>query len=82
MPVAQDLRNSQVTPEAPNKPCASDTSYIPTVQGWLYLAVVLDLFNRVIVGWSIKPRMTADIANDALTMALFRRSARAGRDLP
>ena len=78
MPVAEDLRNSQVTPEPPNKPCASDTSYIPTVEGWLYLAVVLDLFNRAIVGWSIKPRMTADIVTDALTMAWFRRKPELG----
>ena len=40
-----------------------------TREGWLYLAVVLDLFNREIVGWSIKPRMSADMVVDALTMA-------------
>jgi transposase InsO family protein len=44
----------------------------------LYLTVVLDLFNREIVGWSIKPRMTADIVTDALTMAWFRRKPSAG----
>ena len=48
--------------------------HIPTAEGWLYLAVVLDLFNREIVGWSIKPPMTADIVVDALTMAWFRRN--------
>ena len=47
--------------------------YVWTDEGWLYLAVVLDLFNREIVGWSIKSRMTADIVTDALTMAWFRR---------
>jgi len=47
-------------------------------EGWLYLAVVLDLFNREIIGWSIKPRMTAEIATDALTMAWFRRKPDAG----
>jgi transposase InsO family protein len=46
--------------------------------GWLYLAIVLDLFNREIVGWSIKPRMTADIVTDALTMAWFRRRPEPG----
>lgn len=44
-----------------------------TGAGWLYLAVVLDLLNREDVGWSIKPRMTANIVIDALTMAWFRR---------
>jgi putative transposase len=52
--------------------------YIATDEGWLYLAIVLDLFNREIVGWSIKPRMTADIVIDALTMAWFRRKPDAG----
>ena len=47
-------------------------------EGWLYLAVVLDLFNREVVGWSIKPRMTADIVTDALTMAWFRRKPAPG----
>jgi putative transposase len=42
-------------------------------EGWLYLAIVLDLFNREVVGWSLKPRMTADIVTDALTMAWFRK---------
>jgi len=47
--------------------------YLWTDEGWLYLAIVLDLFNREVVGWSLKPRMTADIVTDALTMAWFRR---------
>ena len=50
-----------------------DITYIHNGEGWLYLAIVLDMFNREIVGWSIKPRMTADIVTDALTMAWFRR---------
>jgi len=56
----------------------ADMTYVWTDEGWLYLAVVLDLFNREIVGWSIKPRMTADIAVDALTMAWFRRKPAPG----
>jgi len=78
MPVADNLLNRQFTPEAPNKLWAGDITYIPTAEGWLYLAVVLDLFNREIVGWSIKPRMTADIVTDALTMAWFRRKPEPG----
>jgi len=51
-------------------------------EGWLYLAIVLDLFKREIVGGSIKPRMTADIVSDALTMAWFRRKPGAGVIVP
>jgi putative transposase len=78
MPVADNLLNRQFTPDAPNKLWAGDITYIPTAEGWLYLAVVLDLFNREIVGWSIKPRMSADIVTDALTMAWFRRKPESG----
>ena len=53
-------------------------TYIWTDAGWLYLAVVIDLFHREVVGWSIKPRMTADIVMDALTMAWFRRKPAPG----
>lgn len=56
-------------PVAPNQVWRADLTYIWTTEGCLYLAVVLDLFNREVVGWSLKPRMTADIAIDALTMA-------------
>lgn len=51
----------------------SDITYLWTDEGWLYLAIVLDLFNREVIGWSLKPRMTSDILTDALTMAWFRR---------
>ena len=82
MPVAPNLLARNFTPEAPNRVWTGDITYIQTGEGWLYLAIVLDLFNREIVGWSIKPRMTADIVTDALTMAWFRRKPGAGRDLP
>lgn len=73
LPVAPNLLDRHFTPAAPNQAWTADLTYIWTDEGWLYLAVVLDLFNREIVGWSIKPRMTADIVIDALTMAWFRR---------
>jgi transposase InsO family protein len=73
MPVAPNLLARNFTPEVPNRVWTGDITYIQTGEGWLYLAIVLDLFNREIVGWSIKPRMTADIVTDALTMAWFRR---------
>ena len=73
LPVAANLLNREFTPAAPNRVWTADLTYIWTDEGWLYLAVVLDLFNREVVGWSIKPQMTADIVVDALTMAWFRR---------
>ena len=78
LPVADNLLARSFTPEAPNRVWTGDITYIATDEGWLYLAVVLDLFNREVVGWSIKPRMTADIVTDALAMAWFRRKPDAG----
>jgi len=78
LPVAPNLLNRNFTPAAPNQAWAADITYIWTDEGWLYLAMVLDLFNREIVGWSIKPRMTTDIVIDALTMAWFRRKPAPG----
>ena len=73
LPVADNLLDRNFTPSAPNQVWTSDITYLWTDEGWLYLAVVLDLFNREVVGWSLKPRMTADIVTDALTMAWFRK---------
>lgn len=78
LPVADNLLDRQFTPAAPNMTWTGDITYIATGEGWLYLAVVLDLFNREVIGWSIKPRMTADIVTDALAMAWFRRKPAAG----
>ena len=78
LPVAPNLLARDFTPAKPNQVWTADMTYIWTDEGWLYLAVVLDLFNREVVGWSIKPRMTADIVIDALTMAWFRKKPAAG----
>lgn len=78
MPVAENLLARNFTPAAPNQVWTGDITYIATGEGWLYLAIVLDLFNREVVGWSIKPRMTADIVTDALSMAWFRRRPASG----
>ena len=67
--VADNVLARDCAPAAPNRVWTADLTYVWTDEGWLYLAVVLDLFNREIVGWSIKPRMSADIVVDALTMA-------------
>ncbi|WP_425482745.1 IS3 family transposase [Caldichromatium japonicum] len=71
-----DSRHS--LPVAPNQVWTADLTYIWTDEGWPYLAMVLDLFNREVVGWSIKPRMTTDIVIDALTMAWFRKKPTPG----
>ena len=78
LPVAANLLNRNFTPSGPNLAWTSDITYLWTDEGWLYLAIVLDLFNREVVGWSLKPRMTADIVTDALTMAWFRRKPASG----
>jgi putative transposase len=77
-PVAANLLGRNFTPAAPNQVWTSDITYLWTDEGWLYLAIVLDLFNREVIGWSLKPRMTADLATDALTMAWFRRKPEPG----
>ena len=76
--IAPNLLNRNFTPTAPNQVWTSDITYLWTDEGWLYLAITMDLFNREVVGWSLKPRMTADIVMDALTMAWFRRKPPAG----
>ena len=78
LPVAPNLLERNFTPEAPNQVWTADLTYIWTDEDWLYLAVVIDLFNREVVGWSMKPRMTADIVIDALTMAWFRKKPAPG----
>lgn len=78
LPIAPNLLDRNFTPDAPNQAWTSDITYLWTDEGWLYLAIVIDLFNREVVGWSLKPRMTADIVTDALTMAWFRRKPAAG----
>ena len=78
LPVAPNLLARRFNPAAPNQVWTSDLTYLWTDEGWLYLAVVLDLFNREVIGWSLKPRMTADLVIDALRMAWFRRRPAAG----
>jgi transposase InsO family protein len=72
-PVAPNLLNREFEAEAPNEKWVADITYIPTREGWLYLAVVLDLYSRKIVGWSMSHQVTADLVEDALRMALYER---------
>ncbi|WP_455824645.1 IS3 family transposase [Pseudomonas graminis] len=68
-----NLLKRQFDVREPNKVWVTDITYIRTYEGWLYLAVVLDLFSRQIIGWSMKSQMTSDVAIDALLMAVWRR---------
>src|SRR5207249_9846652 len=67
------LFRSDFTASGPNRKWAADFTYIWTGEGWLFVAVVGDLFSRRVVGWSMQPAMTAQLVLDALTMALWRR---------
>lgn len=73
LPVAENLLQQDFTAPRPNQVWVGDITYIGTDEGWLYLAVVLDLCSRKVVGWSMSERMTAALVCDALRMALFRR---------
>ena len=73
LPVAANLLDREFTANAPNQKWVGDITYLMTSEGWLYLAVVIDLYSRAVVGWSMDSRMTADLVCDALKMALFRR---------
>jgi len=72
-PVAPNKLDRQFEQEAPNQVWTADITYIPTGEGWLYLAIVMDLFFRMIVGWSMSSRMTVDLTIEALQMAIERR---------
>jgi transposase InsO family protein len=72
-PVADNLLARNFTAEAANHKWVADITYVPTNQGWLYLAAVLDCFSRKIVGWAMADHLQTDLVSDALTMALERR---------
>ena len=71
--LAANVLDRQFYATQPNRSWAADFTYIWTAEGWLYVAAVLDLFSRRIVGWAMRSSMTADLVTDALTMALWRR---------
>lgn len=72
-PVAPNLLNRQFQVKAPNRVWVADITYIRTFEGWLYLAAIMDLFSRKIVGWSMSETMTTDLSIAALKMAICRR---------
>jgi len=73
LPVAPNLLNQDFSAQRPNQKWVADITSLATDEGWLYLAVVLDLYARTVVGWALSERMTAQLTCDALRMALWRR---------
>jgi len=73
LPVAPNLLQQNFEASRPNEKFVSDITYIWTEEGWLYLAVVMDLYSRMVVGWALSERMTTKLVVDALQMALWRR---------
>ena len=74
LPVAENILNREFEADRPNQKWVNDITYIPTDEGWLYLAIVLDLYGREPVGWSMGGRMTKDLAIGALKQAKTRRA--------
>ncbi|WP_275451969.1 IS3 family transposase [Pseudomonas syringae] len=73
LPISENLLDRQFAVKEPDKAWVGDITYIPTDEGWLFLAVVVDLFSRQIVGWSMDERMKSSLVIDALRMAWFKR---------
>lgn len=74
LPVAPNLLDRNFTTTGPNQQWVGDISYLWTDEGWVYLAVVIDLYSRAVIGWSMQSTMTKQLVCDALTMALWRRN--------
>ena len=79
LPIAPNLLNRNFTPAGPNQAWSGDITYIATEEGWLFLAVVIDLFSRKVVGWSMRPDMHRSLVIDALEMGLFQRRPEKGQ---
>lgn len=73
LPVAPNLLKREFSVKQPNRFWCSDISYLWTMEGWLYLAVVIDLYSRKVVGWAIERRIDSALVEQALSMAYFRR---------
>ena len=78
LPVAANLLDQNFVADQPNQVWLADITYIPTSEGWLYLAVILDLFTRKVVGWAMRDHMRAELTIAALTMAIQRQRPGAG----
>jgi transposase InsO family protein len=78
LPVAENRLKRQFAVAQPNRVWAGDITSVWTAEGWLYLAVLLDLYSRAVVGWAMGQRVTVDLAERALTMARGNRPCTAG----
>ncbi|WP_342724158.1 IS3 family transposase [Bradyrhizobium sp. B097] len=78
MPIASNLIERHFAAAAPNLIWLADITYIPTAEGWLYLAAIMDLFSRKIVGWAMRDHMQVELASSALTMAIRQQRPEAG----
>lgn len=78
LPVAPNLLKRNFSPEEPNQTWAGDITYVWTKEGWLFLAVIVDLFSRQVVGWSLDKTMTTELVCSALRQAYFRRKPGTG----
>jgi len=77
-PIKENLLKREFDVDTPNKAWVSDITYIFTKEGWLYLTVIIDLYSRKVVGWSINKRMTKQLVIDALIMAVKKRKPSKG----
>jgi putative transposase len=78
LPVAENVLNRDFSPAEPNAAWGMDITYIPTLEGWSFLALVVDLFSRRIVGWAMAATMTSRLVVDALDLAVRQRGVTAG----
>jgi transposase InsO family protein len=78
LPVAANALERAFTVAVPNRVWAGDITYVWTLEGWLYLAVLLDLYSRRVVGWAMGSRITVELTEQALTMAVANRAPTAG----
>lgn len=78
LPIAPNILNRDFYASNPNEKYVGDITYIPTGEGWLYLATVIDLYSRKVVGWSMDDTMKVSLVNDALNMAIIHRSPSPG----
>ena len=78
LPIAPNLLGGDFTIDAPDKVYVTDITYIWTAEGWLYLAIVLDLFSRMVVGWAVSMRITSELVIEALNRAILMRRPEKG----
>ena len=78
LPVFENVLNRNFNPKEPNQAWASDITYIRVRNNWLYLAVVLDLYSRKVIGWAMSPTMPAELVCNALKLAIYQRQPKPG----